>query len=123
MDKYQWRQIRRARTIEDKLFIILGDDWGGNPSPPGGNVTIRTKGREQGVEHVFSWQSNDGFELGIGYPDQWLAHLGRKEAAWLWWTITLRALSTWFGLRRWLWYQLLGRRVRVNRRGGVHQDA
>ena len=123
VDKYKWRNIRRARSLEDRLYILLGDDWCGNSGPPGQNVSIRTKGSEQGVQHVFSWGGNDGFDLGIGYPDQWLVHINRREAAWLWWAITLRAFSTWFGLRRWVWYRLLFRRVRVNRQHGVHQDA
>lgn len=112
MDKYQWRNIKRAKSLEDRLFILLGDDWGGNPSPPGQNVNIHTRAAdESGVERVFSWGSNDGFVLGIGYPDQWHVFLNRREATMLWWTITFRALSTWFGLRRWVWYRLLSRRV------------
>ncbi len=116
MDKYQWRNIKRARTLEGKAFIMLGDDWGGNPGPPGQNVIVRTDyADEAGVERVFSWGSNDGFDLGIGYPDEWHVFINRKEAAALWWAITRRALSTWFGVRRWLWYKLLNRRVERTR--------
>lgn len=54
--------------------------------------------------------NNDGFELWIAYTrGRWLVHFDAKEARqlawfilWDWW-----AVSTWFGLKRKLWYWAL----------------
>lgn len=110
MDKYKFRSIRQAKTLEDKMFILLGDDWGGVPNPPG-QLTRVTYADTDGIEYVFSYRGNDGFELGIGYPEKWLTHLSQRAARRLWWAITKNHLSTWFGVRRWLWYKLLSRQV------------
>ena len=52
---------------------------------------------------------NDGFELWVGYRDQWLFHCWKQDAFrlawWILWDWWVRA--TWCGLRRWLWFRAL----------------
>ncbi len=71
-----------------------------------------------GVHHVYR-TNNDGFELWMGYPNEWHHHMHSKDARrlawfilWTWW-----AKGTWFGLKRWIWYKALNKHV--NRFKGV----
>lgn len=71
---------------------------------------------DDGVEKV-AHVSNDGFELLIGYPDQWSIGLNRAQARQLAWGVLRWNAGEWFGLRRRAWYWLLRRRVNRNQRG------
>jgi hypothetical protein len=103
--------MRRAHTFDRKVMELLGTDWGGNSNPPTDNYVLRV--RHDDFTHVWS-VGNDGMELWVGYPDEWLFHCSMREArraAWfILWDVWAR--GSWFGLRLWLWYRALHRAVR-----------
>lgn len=90
------------------LHSLLGDDWGGNSSPPGSVQSLEFGEPDEGKPmHTATTYNNDGHELWICYTHgKWLFHC-RAEAArelawfilWTWW-----AKGTWFGVKRRLWY-------------------
>jgi hypothetical protein len=94
--------------LENRLYVMLGSDWGGNPNPPMNEVKHYTE--TNGFRQVYRI-GNDGFELWVGTPDKWYWHTNRQGARELWWFILRWRLGEWFGLRRWFWYRLLHRRV------------
>lgn len=70
---------------------------------------------DDGVERVFCFL-NDSFEIGIGYPSEWHAIIRRPAIhRFMRWYIRRWAWGEWFGLRRWIFYGLLSRRVARNR--------
>lgn len=84
----------------------------GDPSeycvPPGSEVRKLFGEKDDDVPmFTASTYNNDGFELWICYTrDKWLVHFRRNEAlelawiiVWDWWI-----KSTWFGLKRKIWY-------------------
>ena len=97
------------RKIEDRLYHLLSDHWGGNDSVPSTSLDFRFGESWPDIANFH----NDSFELWIGTMHEWHTHMNRQDARrlgwwilWDWWVI-----SEWFGLRRWLWYKLLFRRV------------
>jgi hypothetical protein len=99
--------------LENRLYVMLGTDWGGNPNPPMNEVKHYTE--TNGFRQVYRI-GNDGFELWIGTLDKWYWHTNRQGARELWWFILRWWLGEWFGLRRWFWYRLLHRRVERHQR-------
>lgn len=102
----------RRRSFEAWLYDALGDEWCGTTGPPANHLVLYVDDQHmRDLKYVFS-TVNDGFELGIGYPSQWLCIL-RKEVClklawfilWRWWI-----RGTWFGLKPLTWYWLLNRR-------------
>ena len=105
---------RRRRTFEEWLYDALGTEWGGNTNPPldlyGFDVPMEG-GTNPEDKYVFRL-TNDAFEVYMGYPSEWRFHMNRRTARkFVWWYLKWHVFE-WFGLRRWLWYKLLFRRVR-----------
>ena len=81
-------------------------------TPPGSEC--RLEFGEGGTSDLATTYNNDGFELWLGRPDKWYVFYSAKQARklawfilWEWW-----AKSTWFGLKRNLWYWGLSQRCR-----------
>ena len=102
----------RAMTasLENWLYRLLSSDFCGNDTMPLDRERFRYT--DQGCEHVVVFE-NDAFELGFGYPNKWHMFITRKSfhkiVRWYLWRW---GWGEWFGLRRYLWYKLLHRRVR-----------
>lgn len=97
-------------SIENFLYKALSDKWCGNDMMPLNHRVLRFRA-QSGVDYVVSFQ-NDAFELGFGYPDEWKMFIGRKDFHKIMrWYIKNWAWGEWFGLRRYLWYKLLRRKV------------
>ena len=113
------RGKRERRSLEAVLYDWLGQDWCGSTGPPANYLTLYAKDkRYEKLEYVFS-TLGDGFELGIGYPHEWLAIIPKSVALrgawfiiWRWWI-----RGTWCGLRQVIWYWLLNRRCASYRKG------
>lgn len=98
------------------IYYHLGDDWGGNPSPPGTAPKLVFGEPDDDGEpmHIATTYNNDGFELWLGYrKGRWNVFYRDNHARrlawfiiWDWWI-----KSTWFGLKRKIWYQALHYRV------------
>lgn len=96
------------KSLEQRIYDALGTRWCGNTCPPGTNLRV-----ELGPDYIAEVH-NDGFEFWIGTRSEWAWHCKAREARrmawfilWTWWT-----RGTWFGLRSWLWYRLLARRIK-----------
>ncbi|MBP9839983.1 MAG: hypothetical protein KBC44_03355 [Candidatus Pacebacteria bacterium] len=103
------RRLPKLRDAENKLYELLSTDWCGNDSPP---LTYRkmTYG-EDGCEYVVVFEE-DSSALGFGYPDEWKLFIDRKNFhKVVRWYLKQWAWGDWFGVRRWLWYKLLHRKV------------
>lgn len=84
----------------------LGSTWCGNTGcVPGSHLDTALE--YPPVVHV----GNDGFEIWLGTPDEWLCRMNRADAKRLAFWILFRwwAMAEWFGLRRWLYYKALRR--------------
>jgi hypothetical protein len=97
--------IKIARWI----YEHLGDDYGGNPSPPGQGKGVDFGIIEHGDPQHIARIYNDGFELWLGTMRKWHVFYSAQDARrlawfilWDWW-----AVSTWFGLKRKIWYWAL----------------
>ena len=106
------RRMRR-KDLDHKIMHWAGDDWCGNDVPPAS--TLRWKiyyddTDDSGEYRVYS-VDNDGFDLWIGYANEWKWHMSRKEALKLAWFIlwTWRGKGEWFGFKRWAYYKALHR--------------
>ncbi len=108
---------RRRKSLESRLYDLLGHEWAGSTVPPGDhlNMRLRDYGRDDRGREVYyvAATSNDGFDLWLGKSYEWDTFMSAPEARrlalfilWRWW-----ARGTWFGLRRRLWYWLLRRRI------------
>lgn len=103
-----------------RLFDFVFKWFSGNPkehcTPPGSEVWKAFGEEYEEGKRLFTatTYNNDGFELWIGYTDgKWIAHFSRNDAlelAWIiiwdWWI-----KSTWFGLKRKIWYWALHQKV------------
>ena len=92
--------------LETRLYRWLGQYDGVIYTDPPGDRLYMCRTKDSVIK-----TGNDGSVLWIGTPDTWYWHCRFPEARklawfilWNWW-----AKSTWFGLRRWLWYRLLAR--------------
>jgi len=104
---------RRRRLPRPDFYKWLGDQLCGSPVPPGSTQHLDFIDK-MGLDWHISTSSNDGFWLSIGYGGETKVDFWDNDARrvawfilWKWW-----AKSTWFGLKRALWYRLLHRRVR-----------
>ena len=110
--------IQRIRlfSLEEFLFKVLSDEWCGNESVPLNHKTLYVP--EGDSKYVFSFL-NDSFEIGIGWPNKWHG-IYRREVIrkFVFWYLFQWSICEWFGLRRWLWYKLLHRRVESYKKFG-----
>lgn len=104
--------------IADTIYKSLGTDFGGSPSPPAATYTLYfggkiKNGKAPADPEMVAQVLNDGFDLYVGYPSEWLINMketGARKLAWfIIWTWWIK--GTWFGLRRVIWYWALHRRV------------
>ena len=97
-------------SIAEWIYKHLGDDfWNdGWQGPPGTlpKLEFGTLGDDGRPSQVATTYNNDGFELWLGTRHKWHVFYDAAEARklawfilWTWW-----AKSTWFGLKRKLWY-------------------
>lgn len=100
-----------AHRFEKWIYNNLGDEWCGNPDPPGsqggidyGEVDPATGERM----YVFRWH-NDGFEAGLGFREEWHTFMRREDARRIAFHVLWSDVRLWFGLRRKLWYWSLTR--------------
>ena len=92
----------------------LGEDWGGNPSPPGSTQSLRFGPEDDDREdlrpiYVAATYNNDGHELWLGTSHKWHVFYADDQARrlawfilWNWWIV-----GTWCGLKRRIWYWAL----------------
>lgn len=108
-----WWRIR-GFSVERFLYHWLSEKWCGNDMVPLDHRTFRWS--DHGCDYVFSFLGDAG-EVGFGFPSEWHGIYRRKDfhrvirwyiRQWMW--------SEWFGLRRWLWFKLLFRRVARHRK-------
>ena len=92
------------------VFQNLSGDRDRYCTPPG--AECRLDFGEGGTSDLATTYNNDGFELWLGRPDKWFTFYSARQARrlawfilWEWW-----AKSTWFGLKRRLWYWSLSTR-------------
>jgi hypothetical protein len=100
-------------TIAKWINRTLGDDWGGNHSPPGSDQRLEFGEIDPGTgkpSNLATTYNNDGCEVWLWWAGSWAAFYREKDARrlawfilWDWW-----AVGTWFGLKRWIWYKALG---------------
>lgn len=94
---------------EDKVYELLSDDYCGGQAVPLDYRTFRYVNNH--CDHVVMF-SNDAFELGFGYPDEWHMFIRRESFhKIIRWYLKQWIVSEWCGIRRWAWYKLLHRRV------------
>ncbi len=101
----------RRRSLEALLFDLLGSSACGNTVAPCDWMALDGG---LGPSAPYVQISEDGSSLWIGTANEWHLSMSRTEARklalWVvfrWWIV-----GEWFGLRRWLWFRLLHRRVR-----------
>lgn len=108
------------RKIEDWIFRWLSGDPSDHCVAPGDRLWHEF-GPMDGDRPMFvASTSNDGYELWLSYTLEkgYLAHYRMEEARrlawiilWHWWGV-----STWFGLKRKIWYWSLSRQVKRQKR-------
>lgn len=91
------------------IHYVFGDEFGGGAAPPGSTQRLVFGEPDDDGEpmNVATTYNNDGHDLWLGYRRAgWQAHYRAKDARrlawfilWDWWTV-----STWFGLKRRIWY-------------------
>lgn len=104
----RWQRWRRF-SFERWIYRRLSDHVTGSESVPLSWDSKRIMDR--GTERVIAF-CNDAHEIGIGYPDKWHVIM-RREAfhKMIRWYLYEWIVREWLGLRRYLWYKLLFRRV------------
>lgn len=105
-----------ARAVEKWVFRWLSGDPDEHCIPPGDRLYYQFGEIDDGKLMYTASTGNDGFEIWLSYTweNGYQAHY-RAEAArqlawfilWRWW-----GLSTWFGLKRRIWYWSLSRLVK-----------
>lgn len=107
-----------ARTI---LNLVGSHDETYRSAPPFA-PTLHVEA-EEGLRHVFA-SNNDGFELWMGYPNEWRFHIRHEEVRRLFWWLLFRwfAQARWFGLRRPIYYWALTREVASLRRAAQPEE-
>lgn len=105
-----------TEKLANWIYRHLADEWGGGEAPPGSAQKLEF-GEIDGDRpmHVAVTYCNDGHDIWLAYNHggKWLAHYDDEYARrlawfilWDWW-----AISTWFGLKRKLWYWALHDKV------------
>lgn len=95
---------KHRRKLDQWLMDTFGRDWCGSSGPPTDNRKVYI--HDGSVTRVFV-TTNDGFEVGIGYPDEWHVIMRRKAALHLACFVFKIYLFDWFGLRSWIYYRAL----------------
>jgi len=111
---------RRRRPLDQRIMAMVGNEWCGNDCPPLDHRSLYVK--EDGVTRVFA-TTNDGFEVGIGYPDHWHVIMRRESARMFAWWVFVTWVRDWFGLRTKLYYAALHHRVRGEWKWTPHKHA
>jgi hypothetical protein len=124
----RWIRLRRF-SLENWLYHRLSDHslGCGNDFVPLDHRTLYVDHNGQflryegvysdthGIVNVFTFL-DDSFKIGIGWPSKWHCILRREVIhTFIWWYLRQWAFGEWFGVRRWLWYKLLHRRVARSR--------
>lgn len=106
---------------ERMIYRWLSEDWCGNENVPLDHRTLYAQ-EKNGCEYVFSFL-NDSFEIGIGYPNKWHG-IYRREVInkFIRWYLWQWSVGEWFGLRRWIWYKMLNRRVKGYNKLGLRTE-
>lgn len=105
------------------IYKVLGENWGGGmASPPGTSQEIEFGELDNGKPmYVATTYNNDGHEIWIAWNGgEWITFFNQKTARrlawfilWDWW-----AVSTWFGVKRAIWYAALSVIVDNNKKIG-----
>ena len=99
-----------TNKLEHRLYELLSDEYCGNETMPLGNRSLRVT-TPDGCERVVMF-TNDAFDLGFGYPDEWQMIIRREYFHQVMrWYLKQWAFGEWFGLKRKIWYVLLHRKV------------
>lgn len=115
-------------TLGTWFYQHLGIQHGGGMFGPPGSRSELHFGRDHCNKQptkIAATYSNDGFDVMLGYPDEWRYSLRAGEARrfawwvlWDWWVV-----STWCGIKRTLYYWGLDRHIQQsNRRLGFTPD-
>lgn len=106
----RWDRLRNE-GIEGLAYRLVSDE---NEHVPLNWASITVD--DQGCKRVFAFL-NDSSEIGIGWPSEWHATI-RREAIhkFIRWYLWKWGWGEWFGLRRWIFYKLIHRRVERMRR-------
>lgn len=98
--------------LSNKIYYYLAYKRYGNINVPGDRLRLEII--DDNLKYIIA-TTNDGYDLFIGYPDEWLFNCSAKSARkiakfiiWDWWI-----KSTWFGLRRYIWYWALSKRCKL----------
>ncbi len=100
-----------TRTVKrlDRVMRLIGTEWCGSVHMPRDHRSLYID--DEGVTRVFV-TSNDGADVGIGYPDEWQVFVRWKAARlFAWWVLRIH-VADWFGFRTWLYKVALHRSVR-----------
>jgi hypothetical protein len=109
--------MKRIRSlVADWAFVALSGDPSEYCMPPGSECRLVFGGPE--MSQRATTYNNDGFELWLGTAHKWHVFYKAREARrlawfilWTWW-----AKSTWFGLKRRIWYWALTEKGRRRKR-------
>ena len=105
--------LKIAYWIHNKL----GDDFGGNPSPPGSAQRLEFGELDNNKPmYVATTYNNDGHEIWLAWNGgAWITFFNQQTARqlawfilWDWW-----AKGTWFGLKRKIWFMALSAIVKT----------
>lgn len=102
--------LQLARWIQHHLSDDFWGDGGGGPPGRSPKLVFGEPDDDGLPMNIATTYNNDGMELWLGYRTAgWQAHYGARAARrlawfilWDWWIV-----STWCGLRRWIWYKAL----------------
>lgn len=104
--------------INKIVMRLTGTEWGGSYGPPEaktfryhiGHGKVFPVTLPEPEYQVFA-SGNDGFELWMGWQNNWDNHLRQEEVRALFWWILIEwfAKARWFGLRRPIYYWALKR--------------
>lgn len=97
--------------MKDKIANWIFDNLSGDNSrhcvPPGAECQLNFGAED--APQIATTYNNDGFELWLGTPHRWHVFYSAKAARrlawfilWDWWIV-----STWYGLKRRIWYWAL----------------
>lgn len=103
-----YNKVKRF-SLENFIYKILSEKYCGDNCVPLQGKTLYVN--SHGCDYVFSFL-NDSFEIGIGYPSRWHG-IYRRECIhkFILWYLKNYIFGEWLGLRRYVWYKLLNRKV------------
>lgn len=103
------------QKINRYLFGLFGEErFGEKDRPPGSTQFLKFCAHDDNDYQIATTDNNDGFELWLGSPHEWHVFYSAPDARrlawfvlWEWW-----AKSTWFGLKRAIYYWLLRNEIK-----------